>query len=46
MDEQSYAVSHRAAIDDTTAMQLQAEATLERSEGVPLGESPLSGSLP
>jgi len=34
-----------AAIDDTTAMQLQAEATLERSEGVPLGESPLSGSL-
>lgn len=34
-----------AAIDDTAAMQLRAEATMDRSPGVPLGESPLSGSL-
>jgi translocation and assembly module TamB len=34
-----------AAIDDTTAIQLRAEATMDRSPGVTLGESPLSGSL-
>ena len=34
-----------ATIDDTDALQLRAEASMDRSAALPLAESPLSGSL-